>query len=421
MSPQRPSVLPSRAVPFAIAGKKRLPDFIARMLFGAPLAPSSEEWAEVQGALLEGDPPMDRVVAWMFEGDPGAAKALFEQALTRGIATLEAPPAPLTDFFSHIDSRPPWLDRKLLDQGAEVAQASGLVNFYVLRDIALMGGYAYFNSMNQTLAATGALQKDAGLRLGETGKWLDDVTRQGGLERFGDGLITTVRVRMVHALVRRTLLKRGNWDTRTWGLPINQIDMLATYLAFGPIALLGARMFGIPVRKQDARAAIHMWRYIGWLSGVQERWLANTEGDGLRKLYHTFFTHRLADDKVRSLGVALRDEPLTRRLPTLQRYPALAKLARFYLYHKHISNAALALGPRQRRRLGIPLWAVPWYPVLSAPCRFFVVSSYRLIGGKPLARLKARAAERQRKLLASYFGDREVSIIRPTADHPAHV
>jgi hypothetical protein len=413
--------VPKRALPYSVAGRKWLPDFVTRAIFGKPLAASREEWACVVEGLGRGDPAMDRIVAWMFEANPGQTKALFEQALTRGIQTVDEPPAPLKEFFDCIDNAPGWLDPALLVEGAKVAQSSGMVSFYVLRDMALMGGYAYFSSLNQTLAATGSLQKDAALRLGETGKWLADVTTPHGLERFGAGFITTIRVRMVHALIRRALTKRGDWDANTWGVPINQIDMLATYLAFGPVTVLGARLFGVPIGKADSRAAMHMWRYIGWLSGVEEQWLALTEGDGWRKLYHTFLTHRLPDEKVGLLGTALLKEPLTRRLPGLERYPLLTKLVRRYIYHKHVSNSALILGPMQRRRLGLPILALPWYPILSAPVRFLVISWYRWRGGRALEEHTARTVAKQQRLLSSYFGDREVGIIKPSAGHPAHV
>lgn len=412
---------PARAAPFRIAGLKWLPDFIARPVFGAPLAPSRDEWTRVEAALHQGDEPMDRVVAWMFESGPRQAKAQFEQALLHGIDTVPDAPAPLREFFAHIDTPPPWLDRALLDAGARAAQMSGMVAFYVLRDMALMGGYAYFNSFNQVLAATGALHKDVGLRLGETGKWLMDVTETGGLERFGEGFVTTIRVRMVHALVRRHLAANKDWDTNTWGLPINQVDMLATYLAFGPVTLTGVRLFGVPVTRADSRASMHMWRYIGWLSGMHEEWLAITEGDGLRMLYHTFLTHRLPDEKIRLMGSALRDEPLTRRLPDLEGRPLLTKIARRYNYHKHLSNSALILGPVQRRRLGLPLFTLPWYPAISAPVRFAVLGWYRWRGGETLAKFTARSRAKQRALMASYFGGKEVTIIKPGAEHPAHV
>lgn len=412
---------PARLLPWRWARFDWLPDWISRPIFGQSLAPTRDEWDAVQHALWQGDPLMDRLVDWLFEAGPRQTKPLFEQALHQGIASIPDAPAPLREFFAHIDTPPPWLDSSLLDEGAKAGHLSGPVAFYVLRDMALMGGYAYFNSMNQTLARTGSLGKDVTLRLAETGKWLNDVTEPGGMSRFGPGFITTIQVRLVHALVRRNLQHKPGWEADKWGVPINQVDMLATYLAFGPITLMGARLFGIPYRGRQARAAMHLWRYIGWLMGVDEPWLARTEGDGLRKLYHCFLTHRLPDERIRQLGQTLRDEPLTRPLPELESHPLLTRLKHRYLYQMHLSNSALILGPVQRRQLGLPLTILPWYPLLSAPLRFLKVSYFQLRGGQPLEDFTRRNRERQIRQLDAYFGQRERDIIRPDRQHPAHL
>lgn len=412
---------PARVFPYALARMKWLPDFIAKPIFGKPLAPTQEEWTRVEQALLQGDPAMDKVIDWMFASSPRHTKPLFDQALTRGIDTLDNPPAVLQEFFALIDTPPPWLNRARLEQGVKDSRLSGKVGFFVLRDMALMGGYALFNSMNQTLASSGALSKETGLRLGETGKWTNDVTEPHGMDRFGPGFITTVRVRMVHALVRRNLRLKPDWDTAKWGMPINQIDMLATYLAFGPVSLLGARLFGVPYFRKESESIMHLWRYIGWLMGVDEQWLAITEGDGLRKLYHTFLTHRLPDEKIGQLGEALRNEPLNRYLPELGNYPRLARLKRWVIYQQHISNSALILGPIQRHRLGLPMFAVPWYPLLSAPVRFGYLGLLKLRGGDALESYLQKSRQRQRDLLLPYFGDKEQDIIRPKEGHPAHM
>jgi len=269
----------------------------------------------------------------------------------------------------------------------------------------LMGGYAHFNSMNQTLVRTGALEKNAASRLAATGRWVTEATQPGGLQRFGAGFIATVRVRMVHAMVRRALEKQPTWDAHAWGRPINQVDLYATYLAFGPVTLAGARLFGVLPTRRDVHAVLHMWRYIGWLSGVDDEWLVSSEGDGLRKLYHASLTHRRPDEKVGMLGRALRDEPFTRRLPKLAQHPHLQRLVRWFLYHKHMSNSALTLSPWQKRRLGLPLWTVPWYPLLTAPFRFLWLTWHRVRGGYALQRLLTRYAVKQQELLASYATD----------------
>lgn len=412
---------PERLMPWRTASRKYLPDWLSRLVFSAPLAPTPAEWQAVSDGVQQGDPLMDAVVDWMFEAGPRQAKPLFDRALQQGIASIDNPPAPLKAFFDHIEQPPAWLQPELLDKGALVSHLGGNVGFFVLRDMALMGGYVYFNSMNQTLAASGALGKQTSQRLGETGKWLNDVTEPGGMSRFGEGFTTTVRVRLVHALVRRNLQRKPDWNLQRWGVPINQIDMQATYLAFGPVSLLGARLFGVPVLPSQSAAFMHLWRYVGWLMGVDETRLAITERDGLRKLYHTFLTHRLPDEKVGLLGAALRDEPLERPMPDLDAGSLKAKWRRWFTYQQHLSNSSLILLPRHRRQLGLPLWILPWYPALSAPLRFVKLGWLQLRGGEALERYRQKARQQQRDLLQTYFGNAAPDIIQPGARHPAHL
>lgn len=407
-------IAPTRAVSWRWARINWLPRFIARRLFGQPLAPTAAEWTTLTQALSQGDPAMDAVIDWIYrQPKPGTAKKDFDQALTQGIHTLTNPAAELVTFFQHLEQPPAWLEPARLDRGARACHLAGRVSFLVLRDMALMGGYAYFNSMNHTLDVSGALSQKTARRLGETGKWLNDVTALGGMNRFGNGFITTIQVRLIHALVRRHLLQQPDFDTAVWGLPINQIDMLATYLAFGPVSLMGYRLLGIPLKKQEADDQMHLWRYIGWLMGLDEQWLAKTEGDGLRKLYHAFLTHRLPDNKIRVLGRALMEEPLNN--------PANSGWRRWYLYHLHLSNSALILGPAQRKQLGLPWYAVPWYPLLSAPLRFIQVSWHRLKGNEGWERFMDDKRNEQSRLLENYFPDEKPKIIEPDAQHPAHV
>jgi hypothetical protein len=398
-----------------------MPSFIGKLIFGKPLPPTASEWSLVQQSLWQGDEPMDKVVEWMFAGNVREHKAQFEQALTQGVQTLHEPSPVLVEFFAKIDKVPEWIDPAQLSLAVRTAHLGGMIGYYVLCDMALMGGYAYFNSMNQTLARAGALHSDTGSRLGETGKWLQDVTETGGMERFGAGFITTIRVRFVHALIRRHLQSREDWSNDRWGIPINQVDMTATYLAFGPVSLTGSRLFGfMPTRKESA-ASLHLWRYIGWLSGVREEFLATSEGDGLRKLYHTFLTHRLPDDKVRLLGTSLMKEPLTRPVIDEAKHPLKAKLKRFYWYQQHISNSSFILGPMQRYRLGLPWYAVPWAPVLSFPVNFCKITWARLRGEAALEQLAEQNRRGQIKLANSYFMGKKADIIQPKADHPAHI
>lgn len=369
------SGIPRRALHYANR-PMRVPVWM-RLALGRDPAPSPEEWSAMTAALMEGDPAMDALVDWMFAFGPREARQLFNQALEKGIASVPDAPAPLRDFFAVIDAVPDWVDWQLLDDGVRFSHRMGLAGPYILRDLALMGGYL-LSGFNRALVLTGALNKGAAQRIAETGKWWMDCTETDGMRRFGPGFRSSVEVRLIHAMVRRHLPAKPEWDVAEYGLPVNQIDMVATYLAFGPIMLLGVRAMGIPVTRHDSRAVMHLWKYVAWLLGVEEKWLVDDEREGLVRLYHTFVTQSPPDWTSRELGRALAQEPLERVIPWLKDYPMLHEWRRKLQYHMHLSTTSLFLNKYRRRQLGLPEDIYPWFPLLTAGPRFLWYSSQSL-------------------------------------------
>jgi hypothetical protein len=371
-SPLPPGFIPSRH------GARRDQ---ARTLLGAlrlvvrgDAEPTPERWREIGEALMHGDQPMDRLVAWMYGIGMAQAQPLFEQALERGIDSVQDAPAPLRDFFALVDRRPDWVDMHQVAEGAKVTDRGGLDYFFVDRDLALMGGYQA-SAFNKTLLLTGALEKGPVRRVAETAQWFLDCADPGGMERFGIGFKSTLRVRLIHGLVRRHVPRLPQWRMTEWGLPVNQIDMAATALAFPMLMLLGGRAFGILPTRRESRAAMHFGRYVGWLMGVDERWLPWTEAEARKLLYEFSLSITNPDETSVQLASALMDEPLHRpykRLPWLQ--------AR-YQKARHLSVSSLFISRAARRGLGLPTSSLPWYPLLRLPWNLLRHSLARIVPG----------------------------------------
>ena len=164
--------------------------------------------------------------------------------------------------------RPTWVDPERLQEGARLSGIAGLTGLDVLRDFALVAGYQA-SAINRTLILTKALEKGQQRRIAETTKWWVDCTRPGGLARYADGFKSTLQVRLIHALVRRHLRASPEWDQGMYGLPINQGDMQATNLGFSVVYLLAQRALGVIITRAEGAAVMHLWRYIGWLMGVE--------------------------------------------------------------------------------------------------------------------------------------------------------
>lgn len=409
--------IPRRALNYS-SRQVKAPNWM-RLMLGRDPAPGKEEWSEMVTALMEGDRPMDDLVQWMFEFGARDARGLFNRALADGIASVPDAPEPLKKFFAEVDRVPDWVDWELMDEGVLFTHRIGLAGAYILRDLALMGGYL-LSGFNRALVLTGALNKGASQRIAETGKWWMDCTERDGMKRNGAGFRSTIHVRMVHAMVRRHLPERDEWDNMEYGLPVNQIDMVATYLAFGPIMLLGVRALGIPVTPRESKAVMHLWKYVAWVMGVEEKWLVDDERAGLVQLYHTFVTQSPPDWTSVELGSALAKEPLERKLKELKDYPLLHDLRLKLQYHMHLSTSSLFLNKKQRRQLGLPQDIYPWFPLLTAGPRFVWYTSHRLLP-KSRRRLEKLGRSLQLQAMGSMFGEKEHGIIQPGAQHPAHI
>ena len=366
------------------------------MLVGKSAEPTSAEWQALGEALTQGDGVADRMVEWMYEVGMTQAHPLFARAMNHGIASVPDAPAPLREFFEVCEARPAWVDDALLKQGAEIFQQAGMSTYYVLRDIALMGGYQAAG-FNKTLILTGALEGRASRRVAETMKWVNDVTATDGMARFADGFKTTVHVRLVHAMIRRRVRGLPAWKEAEWGLPVNQTDMAATYLGFSVVLLIGLRVMGMPVTREEGRAVMHLWCYACWLMGVDEQWLRHDEAGGRKLLYQMLLTQLPPDESSRQLGRALMDETL--QLP----YPHLRALRVRFERARHLSVTRLFVGQRGMQALGLPRFVVPWYPLISAPFTLAWHGLHRLLpGGRD--RLQRSGRQAQEDILQLHFG-----------------
>ena len=392
--------IPQRARPFE---KARINTPVwQRLLFGRDLSPSRAEYDAVVGALWQGDKAMDALVEWMGEAGFGVSRPLFAQAVEQGIDSLDNPPEALATFFRTVEAEPAWLDRSLLDEAVAFIHGTGMAAPYVLRDLALMGGYL-LSGFNHVLVMTGALNKDTSLRIAETGKWWVDCTEYGGLELRGAGYKSTLHVRLVHALVRRGLARQPKWEAEKWGVPVNQIDMVATYLGFCVVMLGGLRKLGIPVTARESKAVMHLWAYAGWLMGVDDEWLVHTERDGIVLLSHTFMTQSRPDWTSQELARALAEEPLQRDFPNLK--SLRGKLA----YHQHLSVSRYFLGKKKMGQLGLPEDISAWYPLLTAAPRF---AQYMTQKSVPVLRARQQRIGRaqQKETLRQMFGKSEQAV-----------
>ncbi|WP_456694743.1 oxygenase MpaB family protein [Aeromicrobium sp. P5_D10] len=320
----------------------------------------------------------------------------FQQALVHGIENVKDAPPALRTFFAHVDAVPEWVDMDLVNEGARVYRTYGQNSADVLLQLSLIGGYR-FGGPTDLLVATGGLA--GGMtkrRLGETQKWGIALSEHDAMHRSGEGFQLTVHVRLMHAMVNQRFSTGDRWDVDTWGLPINQSDQAATLGLFNATLLLGVRALGVRVPRADSRAVMHLWKYVGWLMGVNEDWLFDSEREQHRFNYHVL----LAQSDVTAAGPQLANAIIDAQDEL--HFAHFEWLSRRYGRERLLSMLRVFLGKDGLTDLRLPS-RLPWAVALIIPANFL---RYHLIGRTSWGRgyLERRGSAVRRRLLARYFG-----------------
>lgn len=387
----RPTPLPSRFREAEARGARLGRPL--RLLAGIGSEVDEQLMARLGAALLERD-------------EPGAAlaHAIRTRAVTQPQlrAALrgdldDAPPA-LRSFMATVGDTPPWVDWALIDRGARLLQRMGPNAHDVLEQLSLVGGYR-FGGPTDLLVATGGLTGSrTRRRLAETQHWTIALSEPGALRPGGEGWRLTVHVRTMHALVNASF--EPKWDVGRWGLPINQFDQAGTLGLFSGTLLIACRALGMPIPAADAHAFMHLWRYVGWLMGVDPDFLTDDETQGHRINYHILLAAPALSTAGPLLSRAIYDAIATRRFAG---WPGALQRARGrFEQERFLSMLTGFVGLSGMRDLELPV-RPPWALAFVVPLN---VARYRIADRLPGGTRRREDWGRafSRRLVASYFG-----------------
>jgi hypothetical protein len=299
-----------------------------------------ERFTNVEKARARFGDRVDRLAPYLFKVDtladavvetiekmPAKGWAMFSQAAARGIATVDGAPDSFRAFFDQTERVPVWVDWDAIDRGGDALFKAGPLGGIVLGVKSLVLGYASRGG-NKPLVFSGRLAEQAGRRLNETARFVQATCQRGGLRKFNDGYQITLKVRLIHAQVRRMILRSERWQPEKWGAPVNQHDMVGTSLLFSIILLEGLRQLGVTVPWREGERYIQLWRYSGYLSGIEPELLPASEVEARRLGELIEATMGEPDDDSRRLTKALLDSSLA-DAKTPAEYKNALRLRRF--------------------------------------------------------------------------------------------
>ena len=345
-----------------------------KAVFRFDLLPSAENLEKLGSGYYDGDPLADAFVDTLDAASSSTELwRMFEQAVEHGIDTVPDAPESLIELFAELDHDPDWIDHQLVERGAKSFRRYG-PSVFSLAGAATLLGYTE-SSIAKPLSLTGAYIGDSALRRHmQTARFWIDVSEPGGLRQGGRGRATAMRVRVMHAVVRRKVIAHREWDTTAWGVPICQSDALLTLIAGSLGPGFGLRLMGYRTTIAEIEAMMHFWRYVGHLMGVRPRWYPADVKEAIQisavfAVKRSFGAGADGVELIESYPAAFRPKPgttLRQRLRDELNYRAQLGYTRYFL-------------PRGfYRRYGLPNpWPWALHPLLQAPLIFIVESARR--------------------------------------------
>jgi hypothetical protein len=259
--------------------------------------------------LLVGDPLADAAVAALAPLPRAARDALVDRCLSLGIAHVPEAPPELARLFESLEHVPLWVDFDRVDRGGRAFLRSGILGGIVLGAYSLVLGYCS-PAGNKPLALSGRFETDGPRRLAETSRFVQAISTPGGMRRGADGFRAMVKVRLMHAAVRRWLEHSARWRGSDWGAPINQVDMAGTSLLFSLLVLDGLDKLGYRTTRSEREDLLHLWRYGAHLLGVDPELHTVSEAEARRLWDLLTLTQGYPDDDSVTLARSLLEGPV---------------------------------------------------------------------------------------------------------------
>ncbi|MFN8103063.1 MAG: oxygenase MpaB family protein [Acidimicrobiia bacterium] len=183
---------------------------------------------------------------------------------------------------------PPWADFAAMEPGLRLFAATG--------PVAAVSNLGRGTGAEPPSCAEGrfVIERDLTPRLAGTGASMFLVPLPGEVQPGGRHHTVVMRVRLMHAVIRRSLSADAAYDVERFGTPISQEDMAFAILLFAYLNVRGLRRLGVRVSDAQRASLGLVWRWIGHVLGVEDKLLC-TDTVEQAELYRSSVTHHTGD------------------------------------------------------------------------------------------------------------------------------
>ncbi|WP_419925612.1 oxygenase MpaB family protein [Candidatus Poriferisocius sp.] len=198
---------------------------------------------------------------------------------TDGENLPDAPPE-VEALFDHASTLPDWLELSALAPGVHMFHRNLKMVLGGMIAGTLVEGFS--TNISKSFFITGRLRDQGVRRLQQNNRHMTEIFFPNGLERFGDGWKLSVRIRLIHAQIRRLLTESEEWDADAWGTPLSAAHIGFAITAFSARLLKHMRNLGATYSDEEAASFMTVWRYSGHLMGIPESILFRDEAEALK-------------------------------------------------------------------------------------------------------------------------------------------
>ncbi len=225
-----------------------------------------------------GDPDLDPVLEELADLPQEDLHRFIAAGIDQRPETLCHAPKVLRDFFESINDAPPWFDDEAFRPGVRAFMNNAVSIFATFVAGTLIEGFA--TQISKSFFLTGRVMDKGVRRLRQNNRHQVEIFYPEGLRRENDGWKLSVRIRFVHAQIRRLLASSGEWDVDAWGTPISAANLGYAIAVFSARTLVHSTALGGRYSPDERAGYCAIWRYTGYLMGIPETILYTTEAEG---------------------------------------------------------------------------------------------------------------------------------------------
>lgn len=214
-----------------------------------------------------GDPTADAMMDDLAQLPREDSDRLIEAAMNQsGDSDLKDAPKSLLEFFREVEEVPSWVDFSAFEAGTRLFYRAGKLVLAAFTGGTLVEGFS--TNISKSFLITGRVREQGVRRLRQNNRHMVEIFIPNGLQRYGDGWKLSVRLRLVHAQVRRLLATAPDWQEDAWGIPISAAHLGFAIAAFSSRTLYHLKRLGARYTKEERDSFLAVWRYSGHLMGI---------------------------------------------------------------------------------------------------------------------------------------------------------